>query len=286
VEPEVEVHLPLAGLIDFAAERARVEKEIARSEGELQGLRKRLDNEGFVARAPREVVEKDRARAEELAGKREKLARHLARVTTVEGPMEDKNPQQKGDGSSGEQGNRRLDQFGTHGGPASGTPGTQPKSQPPPAPAKEQGGGEGMGGGRETGGASEVPSDVEKLAARAVERVKSIARGLIDKLPADVLPGGGSEEDEDEGGSATPARRPKAPRRPAKSQKAKPAARSARSGRSKGGKVAKAGKAAKKATRGAKKSARGAKQPKPSSKKGARAKAGGKKRPSSRKGKK
>ncbi|HXL39390.1 MAG TPA: valine--tRNA ligase, partial [Myxococcales bacterium] len=120
VEPEVEVHLPLAGLIDFAAESARVEKEIARTEAELQGLRKRLDNAGFVARAPREVVEKDRSRADELAGKREKLARHLARVTSVEGPMEDKNPQQpKGDGSSGEQGS------------SSGTPGGQPKSQPP-----------------------------------------------------------------------------------------------------------------------------------------------------------
>src|SRR5207249_3069311 len=65
VEPEVEVHLPHAGLIDFAAERARVEKEIARAESELQGLRKRLDNAGFVERAPKEVVEKDRARAEE-----------------------------------------------------------------------------------------------------------------------------------------------------------------------------------------------------------------------------
>src|SRR5437588_9687243 len=103
VEPEIEVHLPLAGLIDFAAERARVEKEIARAEGELQGLRKRLDNAGFVERAPREVVEKDRARAEELAGKREKLARHLARVTSVEEAMEDKNPQQShGNGASHE----------------------------------------------------------------------------------------------------------------------------------------------------------------------------------------
>jgi valyl-tRNA synthetase len=84
VEPEVEVHLPLAGLIDFAAEKVRVEKEISRADAELVGIRKRLDSAGFVERAPREVVEKDRARAEELQGKREKLARHLARVTSVE----------------------------------------------------------------------------------------------------------------------------------------------------------------------------------------------------------
>jgi len=84
VEAEVEVHLPLAGLIDFGTEKARVEKEMARAEAELQGLRKRLLNEGFVARAPREVVEKDRARTAELEEKREKLLRHLARVAGAE----------------------------------------------------------------------------------------------------------------------------------------------------------------------------------------------------------
>jgi valyl-tRNA synthetase len=84
VEAEVEVHLPLAGLIDFAAEKTRVEKELARTGSELQGLRQRLDNAGFVARAPPEVVEKDRARMAELAEKREKLGRHLARVSGLE----------------------------------------------------------------------------------------------------------------------------------------------------------------------------------------------------------
>jgi valyl-tRNA synthetase len=272
----VEVHLPLAGLIDFAAESARVEKEIARTEAELQGLRKRLDNAGFVARAPREVVEKDRTRADELAGKREKLARHLARVTSVEGPMEDKYPQQpKGDGSSGEQGS------------SSGTPGGQPKSQPPqqksqppqpksqppqpksqPPQPKSQPpapGGEGMGGGRESSGMPELARDVEKMAERAVERVKSIARGLMDKLPAD-LPGMGGESDA--GGAR--ARAPKrAPARRAKPKKAKGGTKSR-------------GKAA----RSAKKSSRSAGSRKGKAGKGARAKSGAKRRPASRKGKK
>src|SRR2546421_28193 len=140
VEPEVEVHLPLAGLIDFQAEKVRVEKEIARTDAELQGLRKRLDNPGFVERAPREVVEEDRARAKELTGGREKLARHLARVTSVEGTMEDKKPEHpQGDGAPGQQGNRSLDQMGTHGGPASGTSGQSrppPPSKPPQPPSK------------------------------------------------------------------------------------------------------------------------------------------------------
>jgi len=84
VEPEVEVHLPLEGLIDFAAEKVRVEKELSSIDAELQKIRGRLENKGFVERAPKDVVEKDRARSEELSGKREKLARHLARVTSVE----------------------------------------------------------------------------------------------------------------------------------------------------------------------------------------------------------
>jgi valyl-tRNA synthetase len=98
-----EVHLPLAGLIDTD----RMKKDLASAEAELEKIRSRLDNKGFVERAPREVVEKDRARAEELVEKREKLARHLARVSEV--GMEEKNPQQ---------GQRSMDQMGTHGGPA------------------------------------------------------------------------------------------------------------------------------------------------------------------------
>ncbi len=89
VEPEVEVHLPLAGLIDFAEEHKRVDKEILRIEGELAGLSKRLDNASFVARAPPEVVEKDRARADELRGKKEKLARHRARISNPEDTMQE-----------------------------------------------------------------------------------------------------------------------------------------------------------------------------------------------------
>ena len=85
VEPEVEVHLPLAGLIDFGEEKKRVEKELQRVDGELAGIAKRLGSPGFALRAPKEVVEKDRARSIELQGKREKLSRHLARVTSSEG---------------------------------------------------------------------------------------------------------------------------------------------------------------------------------------------------------
>src|SRR6266478_4106156 len=122
VEPEVEVHLPLKGLIDFAAEKARVTKELQKLEGELAGLARRLYHPGFLARAPAGVVEKDRARAAELEEKRDKLTRHLDRVTRAEDGM---NEQKSGsNGGAGdekpEQGHRSMDQMGTHGGPGHG----------------------------------------------------------------------------------------------------------------------------------------------------------------------
>jgi valyl-tRNA synthetase len=72
-----EVLVPLAGAVDMAAETARVDKEIARLAGELDGVEKRLSNPSFVERAPAEVVEEARARVVELGEKRRKLEAHL-----------------------------------------------------------------------------------------------------------------------------------------------------------------------------------------------------------------
>ena len=128
-----------------------------------------------------------------------------------------------------------------------------------------------MGGGHETSGMPELARDVEKMAERAVERVKSIARGLMEKLPAD-LPGMGGEPDEEGARARAPKRAPARRAKPKKAKKAKKA---------KGGTKGRA-----KAARGAKKSARSAGSQKGKAGKGARAKSGAKRRPASRKGKK
>lgn len=52
--------------MDFAAEKARLEKELAASEKELAAAERTLSNEGFVAKAAPEVVAKKRERAAEL----------------------------------------------------------------------------------------------------------------------------------------------------------------------------------------------------------------------------
>lgn len=55
-----EIFVPLEGLIDVGAERARLEKEIARLETAVTGIEKKLANPQFVDRAPQDVVQKER----------------------------------------------------------------------------------------------------------------------------------------------------------------------------------------------------------------------------------
>jgi valyl-tRNA synthetase len=74
------IYVPLAGLLDLDEERARLRKEIARVEADLAALNRKLDNPSFVARAPLDVVEKDRARVTELQGRKAKLQDNLSRI--------------------------------------------------------------------------------------------------------------------------------------------------------------------------------------------------------------
>ncbi len=72
--------LPLAGVVDFSAEEARLEKEIARVAGEIGRIDKKLANAKFVARAPEEVVEAEREKRAAYAADSERLAAALKRV--------------------------------------------------------------------------------------------------------------------------------------------------------------------------------------------------------------
>ncbi|MGB2508786.1 MAG: valine--tRNA ligase [Candidatus Puniceispirillaceae bacterium] len=61
----MDIGLPLAGILDFGAEKARLEKEIAAIEGEVKKIASKLANEGFLAKAPEAVVLENRRRLEE-----------------------------------------------------------------------------------------------------------------------------------------------------------------------------------------------------------------------------
>jgi valyl-tRNA synthetase len=62
VGADVEVQMSLAGKIDVAKERTRFQKEIAKGDKEIEGYVRKLDNQGFVSKAPPEVVEELRER--------------------------------------------------------------------------------------------------------------------------------------------------------------------------------------------------------------------------------
>jgi valyl-tRNA synthetase len=72
--------LPLAGVIDFAAERARLEKEMARVDSDLARIDARLCNTEFVRRAPEDVVEEEREKREAAQTRRAKINEALERL--------------------------------------------------------------------------------------------------------------------------------------------------------------------------------------------------------------
>jgi len=69
---QVEIYLPLAGLLDIGKELGRLDKEIGQAQQEIERLQSKLANEAFVAKAKPEVVEKER---EKLAAQEERIGK-------------------------------------------------------------------------------------------------------------------------------------------------------------------------------------------------------------------
>jgi valyl-tRNA synthetase len=76
----VSVYLPLAGMVDLDAERQRLQKELENVEGQLRRSEKLLENQGFVAKAPAEVVQRERDKITELQSRRQQLQTNLAEL--------------------------------------------------------------------------------------------------------------------------------------------------------------------------------------------------------------
>ena len=74
----IEVYLPLAGLIDVEKETQRLSKELATMEKDLQRVSCKLNNAGFLAKAPEDVIAKERAKSDELTGKIEAVKKRMA----------------------------------------------------------------------------------------------------------------------------------------------------------------------------------------------------------------
>jgi valyl-tRNA synthetase len=78
------IFVSLEGIIDFAKETNRLEKEIKKLATELATVAKKLGNEGFLSKAPADVIEKVRQKQSALLEKQEKIQTNLDKIKKVE----------------------------------------------------------------------------------------------------------------------------------------------------------------------------------------------------------
>ena len=76
----IQVFVPLKGLIDVDVERQKAQKQLDGAEKQLAGIRARLAKPDFVEKAPKDVVDRERAREQELAQQIDNLKAHLAEL--------------------------------------------------------------------------------------------------------------------------------------------------------------------------------------------------------------
>ncbi|MEJ2673558.1 MAG: class I tRNA ligase family protein, partial [Deltaproteobacteria bacterium] len=81
----VEIFMPLAGIIDFAEEAKRLEKELEKLRKEVDKARRKLSNEDFLAKAPAAVVQKEEAKLQAQTEKLTKLKTHRERIGELMG---------------------------------------------------------------------------------------------------------------------------------------------------------------------------------------------------------
>lgn len=80
VTPDAKIYIPMGDLIDFEAERARLEKELKAARKDLEFVNGKLSNENFIAKAPEKVVKARREEAEEYGEKIAMLEESLAKL--------------------------------------------------------------------------------------------------------------------------------------------------------------------------------------------------------------
>jgi len=75
--------LPLKGVIDLAAEKVRLDKEIAKADADIKRVDAKLSNEKFVANAPDDIVEEEKDKREAAVARKAKLTEALERLQHV-----------------------------------------------------------------------------------------------------------------------------------------------------------------------------------------------------------
>jgi valyl-tRNA synthetase len=80
---EATVMLPIGDVVDLEQERARLARELARADGEIEGIARKLANPQFLAKAKPEIVAEQRERQAEKAATRAKLKAALDRLAAM-----------------------------------------------------------------------------------------------------------------------------------------------------------------------------------------------------------
>jgi valyl-tRNA synthetase len=80
---ELEIRVPMAGVIDIDQELVRLDKEITKYESELARLEGKLNNKAFVERAPPEVVAAELQKQEQAAASIATLQRQRAQIEVL-----------------------------------------------------------------------------------------------------------------------------------------------------------------------------------------------------------
>jgi valyl-tRNA synthetase len=72
--------LPLKGVVDFSAEKARLDKELAKADADIKRVDAKLGNEKFVANAPEEIVEEEKEKRDAAVARKTKILEALERL--------------------------------------------------------------------------------------------------------------------------------------------------------------------------------------------------------------
>ena len=72
--------LPLKGVIDLSAEKARLDKELAKADADIKRVDAKLTNEKFVANAPEEIVEEEKEKREAAVARKARIVEALERL--------------------------------------------------------------------------------------------------------------------------------------------------------------------------------------------------------------
>ena len=75
--------MSLEGIIDFAEEKKRLQKEMEKLQKDIQFVTRKLSNEDFLSRAPEHIVEKERDKERMFREKETKLKENIERISEL-----------------------------------------------------------------------------------------------------------------------------------------------------------------------------------------------------------